>query len=165
MKALLPLMMIPALAGCQGSPLFASLEGSRSDAASGAASESGETVAPYSSTGEPWVLRPRARDGADAPQGTAQEATSGGATGGAGRLGVSVASLGAASEPGLWVKTPLVGTVRPGRVRVPATGREVVLELRPMEGVAGQGARLSLQAMLNLGLSLTALPEIEIYGG
>lgn len=148
MRAFVPLLMIPFLAACQAAPFLGSPEG-QGPAPLSDPEAAGE---PYSSTGEPWDLRPRARDEAPGPQAS-------------GLLGTSVASLGAASEPGLWVKTPLVSAVQPGRVKVLSSGRELRLELRPTEGETGAGARLSLQAMQGLGLGLTALPEIEIYGG
>ena len=38
-------------------------------------------------------------------------------------LGTTVVSLGSATEPGLWLKTPLVDAEQPGRVTNPATGK------------------------------------------
>ena len=81
----------------------------------------------------------------------------------AGRLGSSIASLGAASMPGLWLETPLVRAVRPGEVRVPATGARLAVELRPIDGPDTAGSRLSLAAMRDLGLPLTDLAEIEVF--
>ena len=78
-----------------------------------------------------------------------------------GFLGRAQASLGNPREPGLWVLTQYVSTVTSGTVSMPATGRSVAVELRPSGGAA---ARLSLAVMQELGLPLTALEEVEIYG-
>ncbi|MGG7644021.1 hypothetical protein ACQ5SP_04325 [Rhodovulum sp. YNF3179] len=78
-----------------------------------------------------------------------------------GVLGRTVASLGDVGEPGLWLKTPLVGSERPGRVERIGTGDAVSVTLRPL--AEGGGGQLSLQAMQALGLPLTALPEVIVY--
>ena len=44
-------------------------------------------------------------------------------------LGVTIASLGAAAEPGFWLKTPLVDAPAKGRVVYPATGQSVDVDL------------------------------------
>ncbi len=77
-------------------------------------------------------------------------------------LGVTVGSLGSPTETGLWIKTPLVQTLTQGRATVVATGKTVKLELRPIEGEITAGSRVSLEAMRALGLSLTALAELEL---
>ena len=82
-----------------------------------------------------------------------------------GPLGRTVASLGDATESGLWLKTPLVAVEGPGRVTYPATGRSTTVTLIPIDGAATAGSRLSLQAMLALGASLTDLPEIDVSAG
>lgn len=82
-----------------------------------------------------------------------------------GPLGRTVASLGNASEPGLWLKTPLVSVEGPGRVIYPVTGRSIPVTLIPIDGPATAGSRLSMQAMQALGASLTDLPEIEVSAG
>lgn len=74
-------------------------------------------------------------------------------------LGRMVVSLGAATDPGLWLRTDLVKTARPGTVQL-ASGKSVAVELRPGEGAP----QLSLPAYLALGLNLTDLPEVTIYG-
>lgn len=74
-------------------------------------------------------------------------------------LGRMVVSLGSATEPGLWLRTDLVKTARPGTVQL-ASGKSAAVELRPGEGAP----QLSLPAYLALGLNLTDLPEVTIYG-
>jgi hypothetical protein len=103
------------------------------------------------------LLRPQARpvDGA----GDVRPAVPGGA------LGRTVASLGDAAQPGLWMKTPLVQVERPGRVMYPVTGKSVAVTLIPIAGPVTAGSRLSLQAMYELGAPLTGLPEIEVFAG
>lgn len=75
-------------------------------------------------------------------------------------LGTVVASLGDPAAEGFWLETPLVKENRTGRVRDRVTGTWARVELRPAEG-----NRISLPAMRLLGLSLTDLPELEVYAG
>lgn len=79
-------------------------------------------------------------------------------------LGTTVASLGAAADPGFWAETPLVTSVREGRLVYPETGRSVRVELRPSGGAPGSGTRVSLPALRLLDAPLTALPELEVFG-
>ena len=143
MTILRPLLLIPFLAACQ------SLGPMRGD-------DAPRTEAPETGGAQ---LSAEAQDG----EGAGEEAPAGALTG---FLGTSVASLGTATEQGMWIKTALVSAPQPGRVRAADTGREVAVTLRPLAGgAAGAGARLSLQAMQGLGLPLTALAEVEIFGG
>lgn len=83
------------------------------------------------------------------------------ATGG-GKLGTTVASLGDATESGFWIKTPMVTAPGEGRVVNPANGKSANVDLQPLGG-GGSGSQLSLAAMQALGVSLTDLPEIEVW--
>jgi hypothetical protein len=85
------------------------------------------------------------------------------ATGGARALGTTVASLGAVSEPGIWIKTPLVSAPGKGRVDYPAKGTSVAVDLIPLDGAPGAGSRLSLAAMRLLEAELTSLPEVQVF--
>ncbi len=78
-------------------------------------------------------------------------------------LGLTVVSLGSATEPGIWLKTPLVKTTAKGRVEYPAKGTSVAVELIPIEGDAGSGSRISLAAMRLIEANLTGLPELRVY--
>ncbi len=80
-----------------------------------------------------------------------------------GRLGMTVASLGSPSEPGLWLKTPLVQSEQPGRVSYAGSGKSVAVTLIPIEGPASAGSRMSLSAFQTLGAPLTGLPQIEVF--
>ncbi|MGI3209767.1 hypothetical protein ACROSR_01475 [Roseovarius tibetensis] len=81
-----------------------------------------------------------------------------------GDLGLTVASLGSAKEPGLWLKTPLVPVPGRGRLTDPATGRSVEVDVMPLDAAPGAGSRLSLDGYRALGLSPTALPELRLTG-
>ncbi|GAW33995.1 hypothetical protein RA2_01040 [Roseovarius sp. A-2] len=81
-----------------------------------------------------------------------------------GDLGLTVASLGTATEPGLWLKTPLVDAPGRGRVTYSANGRTVEVALIPLDAPRGAGSRLSLAAFQALGAPLTGLPEVRVTG-
>ncbi|MGP3697320.1 hypothetical protein [Rhodobacter sp. NSM] len=75
-------------------------------------------------------------------------------------LGKVTVALGAPTEPGFWLRSALVSGEQPGRVEVEG-GRSVAVTLRPGEGAA----QLSLSAFRALGLGLTDLPVVTVYGG
>ncbi len=77
-----------------------------------------------------------------------------------GALGTTVVSLGAASEPGMWLKTPLVSRERKGRVYY--NGLWLAVTLIPIEGEATAGSRMSLAAMRALEMPLTELSEVRV---
>jgi len=77
-------------------------------------------------------------------------------------LGKTVASLGSPSEPGLWLKTPLVKMEQQGRVTNPANGKSSLVTLIPIDGPATGGSRMSLSAMRLIGASLTDLTEVTV---
>ncbi|RCW85860.1 hypothetical protein [Paracoccus lutimaris] len=81
------------------------------------------------------------------------------------RLGSTVASLGDPSQPGFWVKTPLVQSETNGRIVNPANGKSAKVRLIPLGGAAGGGSQVSLPALQLIGVSLTDLPTIEVYSG
>ncbi|WP_254054597.1 hypothetical protein [Roseovarius sp. EL26] len=82
---------------------------------------------------------------------------------GAKYLGNTIASLGPPSEPGIWMKTPLVKSMTKGRVDYPAKGTSVVLELVPLDASTGAGSQISLAAMRLIEADLTSLPEVKVY--
>lgn len=77
-----------------------------------------------------------------------------------GPLGTTVASLGNAAEPGMWLKTPLVQSEGPGKVSY--GGKTVEARLIPISGPSTAGSRASLQLMQALGAPLTGLPEFSV---
>lgn len=78
-------------------------------------------------------------------------------------LGTTIASLGDAAEPGLWLKTPLVSAVTQGRIADPDRGTTVLVELRPLPGPPSGGSQISLAALRLLEVPLTDLPTVEVY--
>lgn len=86
-------------------------------------------------------------------------------SGGERRLGSTVASLGDPSQPGFWIKTPLVKSEAAGRIMNPATGKSAKVRLIPLGGGAGGGSQVSLAALQTLGVSLTDLPLLEVFQG
>lgn len=79
-----------------------------------------------------------------------------------GSLGETLAGLGAPAEAGLWLRTGLVTSPRPGRI-VTATGASLAVELRPTGAAATAGSQLSLAAMRALALPLTQLANLTVY--
>lgn len=90
-------------------------------------------------------------------------AAAGGASGAGRNLGVTIASLGSPSEPGFWLKTPLVDAPAKGRVVYAQTGKSAEVDLIPIDGPKTAGSRLSLPAMRLIGAPFTGLPEIQVY--
>ncbi|WP_226621628.1 hypothetical protein [Alloyangia pacifica] len=123
--------------------------------------------APASSTGG-GALRPpaTARTEEQFDTTSAEERAAAAAPSSSGReLGSTVASLGDPAEPGFWLETPMVSSVTQGRVVYPATGKSAQVELRPIEGPASGGSRISLAAMRLIGAALTDLPTLTVYAG
>lgn len=83
--------------------------------------------------------------------------------GGERALGRTIASLGSPTEPGFWMKTPLVSSEVDGRVVFPKTGKSVQVRLIPIDGPATAGSRLSLSALRLLEAPLTGLPEVDVF--
>lgn len=78
-------------------------------------------------------------------------------------LGITNVSLGAAADPGIWLKTPLVSELTAGRAEYPLNGKTVNIELRPSGGEAGSASQMSLAAMRLLEIPLTALADVEVF--
>lgn len=89
----------------------------------------------------------------------AEAASGGGET----ALGVTIASLGAVGEPGIWLKTPLVDAPAKGRVEYPEKGTAVAVDLIPLDATPGAGSQISLAAMRLIEADLTGLPELRVY--
>jgi hypothetical protein len=75
-------------------------------------------------------------------------------------LGTAVASLGDVTEPGFWVKSPLVAVQGPGRIELAATGQSAAVTLIP---VSEGGTEVSLSVLRALGVPLTDLPEVTLF--
>ena len=85
-------------------------------------------------------------------------ATAAPAPAGQAALGKVSVSLGDPTAAGFWLKTALVTAPTPGLVKL-ASGQTVQVELQP----GSAAAQLSLAAYRALGLSLTDLPEVELF--
>lgn len=79
-------------------------------------------------------------------------------------LGTTIASLGDPTQPGFWLKTPLVSAEQKGRIQH-ANGASVAVTLIPIDGPATAGSRISLPALRLLGVPLTSLPEVKVFHG
>lgn len=77
-------------------------------------------------------------------------------------LGTTVASLGSPTEPGFWLKTPLVTSQTAGRVTNKANGKSSAVTLIPIEGPATGGSRLSLPAIRLIEAPLTDLVDLTV---
>ena len=76
-------------------------------------------------------------------------------------LGETIASLGNPADTGIWLLTPLVDTVRSGRVQYGDSS--VVLELRPITGEPTGASQLSLSAMRLLQVPLIELVRVDVF--
>jgi len=81
---------------------------------------------------------------------------------GAKALGTTIASLGSPTEPGFWIKTPLVSSEAMGRVTNKSNGKSSAVRLIPIDGPATGGSQLSLPAMRLIEASLTDLTEVDV---
>ncbi len=111
------------------------------------------TVTPLGASG----AAPASLDTTTAAEKTAALATP--PKGGERELGRQTVALGSPVDPGLWVQTALVTAPAKGRI-VAANGKSLAVDLRPGSGAA----LMSLSAYQTLGLPLTDLPQITIYG-
>ncbi len=113
------------------------------------------------------IVRPDIAQNAPSPEGSslAQQGAARAPTPAEGALGRTIATLGDPSRPGLWLETPLVRSATKGQVALPGSPVSITVELLPIPGPSGAGSRLSLAAMRLLGVALTDLPEIVVYGG
>lgn len=76
-------------------------------------------------------------------------------------LGTTIATLGSPTEPGIWLKTPLVTELSPGRVTL--GDKSINIELRPSGGAPGSGSQMSLAAMRLIEAPLTGLSEVTVF--
>lgn len=129
---------------------------------------SGGAIAPIAAPrGGGGLSRPAANTAAELNTTSAEERAAAAAPpaepAGEKKLGTTIASLGDPTEPGFWLKTPLVKAKASGRVVNPANGKSAKVDLIPLSGPSSAGSQLSLPAVQLLGISLTDLPEVEVY--
>ncbi|MDD7971323.1 D-galactarate dehydratase [Roseinatronobacter alkalisoli] len=144
---LIPVLVLPACAQLTG--------------AFGRAGSDGREPAAMARAADADTPRPAARPGDTAVDGDVQAGTAVTVAGPGGVLGETLASLGAPSEPGLWLRTGLVTQTTPGRVEAPG-GASAQVELRPSGGAAGAGSQLSLDGFRALGVPLTQLVRLRV---
>lgn len=152
--AIIPLLAL-TLSGCA---LFQK-EGTRTGVTGPAAPQPATEFAPATGT---TALGGRAVSAEVLDKTTAAEkaaALAAPAKGGERELGKVVVALGSPAEQGIWLSSALVKDKAQGRIMT-AAGKSLALELRPGTG----GALLSLAAFQALGLSLTELPEVTVFG-
>lgn len=158
MRTIVSLPLLIALAGCaalepKGGPAPGSITGTPDDPEAAAG-----TMPAARTTG----LGARAVRAETLDTSTAEEkaaALAAPAASGERNLGRVIVALGPPAEQGIWLKTSLVSQTVQGRI-VTAAGKSLAVELRPGTG----GALLSLAAFQALGLSLTGLTEVTVFG-
>ncbi|PTX56584.1 hypothetical protein C8N43_1244 [Litoreibacter ponti] len=91
----------------------------------------------------------------------AEKAQATAAPAGAATLGTTVASLGDVTQPGFWLRTPLVDAEVEGTIETEG-GAVVAVTLIPLDGPPTAGSQISLSAMRALDLGLTDLPTLTV---
>jgi hypothetical protein len=114
-------------------------------------------IAPAAETLGSRAMRAEALDTTTAEEKAA--ALSAPAAGGEQELGRVVVALGPPAAQGIWLSSTLVTETAKGRIET-AAGKSLAVELRPGSGAA----LMSLAAFQALGLSLTELPQVTVYG-
>lgn len=79
-----------------------------------------------------------------------------------GALGETVATLDA-TEPGRWLKTPLVSIEQTGTIAFGA--KRLAVRLIPIDGPETGGSLISLEAMRAIDAPLTGFPKLQVFGG
>ncbi|WP_348655723.1 hypothetical protein, partial [uncultured Sulfitobacter sp.] len=138
---------VVALAGCAGVTDRLGLGKRGADAAPPTAEARAEASLSSATAAARPPAGARTADALDTTTAEQRAEASKPAAAGAKSLGTTVASLGSATEPGLWMKTPLVKSEMQGRVTNPATGKSSTVELIPLDGPASGGSRMSLSAL------------------
>ncbi|MFC6642604.1 MULTISPECIES: hypothetical protein [Sulfitobacter] len=167
-RIILPLFIVAATAGCSTLTESLGMDASQSEpAAASAPTEAPAEAATAPAAATPPAASPIATGGSsaealDTTTAAEREAASRAPASTGAALGTTVVSLGSATEPGLWLKTPLVDAEQPGRVTNPATGKSAAVTLIPLEGPATAGSRMSLPALRLIGASLTDLTTVEV---
>lgn len=169
-RIILPLFIAAATAGCSNLTERLGMDASQSEPAPASASvdATAEVATPSGpAPASPPAASPIATAGSsaealDTTTAAEREAAARAPASAGAALGSTVVSLGSATEPGLWLKTPLVDAEQPGRVTNPATGKSAAVTLIPLEGPATAGSRMSLPALRLIRASLTDLTTVEV---
>jgi hypothetical protein len=163
MTRAISLLAVLALAGCANGGLGGLFDGSGPGSGLGGNAGPEEVAAaPVEVITEAVVGEAAVEDIAPAESSTRAAAVAEGDTASGDSVrGFTVASLGDATIPGIWIETPLVDRERMATVVAP-NGTTVEVAARPSGGERGSGSRLSLAAFQALGLSLTSLPTVTV---
>ena len=78
-----------------------------------------------------------------------------------GDLGETVATLDA-TQPGLWLKTPLVSVEQSGEIIF--GDKRLAVRLIPIDGPETGGSLISLEAMRAVDAPLTGFPKLQVFG-
>ncbi|PVA11883.1 hypothetical protein DC366_02820 [Pelagivirga sediminicola] len=160
MRYVILLSLAALVAGCANAPDWLSPAPRPDSAAESPGDEAPDAVRTASATPPPRTARTVEEfdTTTDEAKAAAVKPSAGGKD-----LGLTIASLGAAGEPGFWLKTPLVSAPGPGRVVYPANGKTVQVDLIPLGGEPGAGSRMSLAALRLLEAPLTGLLEVRVF--
>lgn len=162
-RIILPLFFVAATAGCSNLAERFGMDASQPEPAPASASVEADTVvAAPAPTTAPIKASGSSAEALDTTTEAEREAATRAPASGGAALGTTVVSLGSATEPGLWLKTPLVKSEQPGRVTNPSTGKSAAVTLIPLDGPATAGSRMSLPALRLIGASLTDLTTVEV---
>ena len=155
------LVLFPVLAlALSGCALFQNEAGGPKPAAGPAEPASATEAAPAVATSVLGTVRAASAEALDKTSAAEKAAAlAAPASGGERELGKVVVALGPPAEQGIWLSSVLVKEKGQGRI-VTAAGKSLAVELRPGTGAA----LLSLAAFQALGLSLTELPQVTVYG-
>lgn len=157
MTRMISILAVLALAGCANGGLGGLFSGDGPGSGFGRSAPAPGEVITEAVTGEAT-----AEDIAPADSSTRAAAVAAGDTASGDSVrGFTVASLGDATQPGLWIETPLVERERVVTVVAP-NGTTVEVTARPSGGERGSGSRLSLAAFQALGMDLTSLPTVTV---
>ncbi|MFG6582507.1 hypothetical protein [Sulfitobacter sp. 1A12779] len=163
-RIILPLFIAAATAGCSNLTERLGMDASQSEPASASVEATAEVATPSATppAASPIATAGSSAEALDTTTAAEREAATRAPASAGAALGSTVVSLGSATEPGLWLKTPLVDAEQPGRVTNPATGKSAAVTLIPLEGPATAGSRMSLPALRLIGASLTDLTTVEV---
>ena len=165
-RIILPLFIAVATAGCSNLTERLGMDASQAEPAPASASvdATAEVATPSAAppAASPIATAGSSAEALDTTTAAEREAAARAPASAGAALGSTVVSLGSATEPGLWLKTPLVDAEQPGRVTNPATGKSAAVTLIPLEGPATAGSRMSLPALRLIGASLTDLTTVEV---
>lgn len=161
MRTFIIFVLVIGVAGCSGIAQRIGIGRGAAAPERAAPSEPAAVLAPETAAPPPPVAAKTA-DALDTTTPEQRAAAAAPASAPSKALGKTVASLGSPTEPGLWLKTPLVKVEAQGRVTNLANGKSSLVTLIPIGGPDTAGSRMSLAALRLIGASLADLTEVEV---